>query len=112
MRVTKNKKLSDPSHPEFGRCINFCLCASCKSAAGSRDLIRVGFNSFGWLLSELTEAVGTNEQELSIPRGAEEARARGRFLPWIMAGMFHEFRAAGQGDTGAGLSRELYTGGA
>lgn len=67
MRVTKNKKLSDPSHPEFGRCINFCLCASCKSAAGSRDLIRVGFNSFGWLLSELTEAVGTSEHELSIP---------------------------------------------
>lgn len=66
IRVSKDKKLSDPSHPEFGRCINVCLCASCKSAPGSRDLIRVGFNSFGWLLSELMEAVGTNEHELSI----------------------------------------------
>lgn len=30
-------------------------------------MIRVGFNSFGWLLSELTEAVDTSEHELSTP---------------------------------------------
>lgn len=36
---------------------------------------------------------------------------RGWFLPWIMAGVFHELRAAGQVDMGAGQSHELYTGG-